>query len=292
MKELGLAVGKLQPLLFEGPWSRSVQPSGRAVCRTISCATSSSPGPRSQANNLLGSHDWSCGEELVEKVVEKRQLITQIDTSFVLDVAFLTTMSEEAGVTMFNKKILACLPTEDNSLRTPKESQELLAELQGGDAYRFANAAGKGNLSIARDMVGNLAMQMSPQIGSDRSNTFFQVVLAQLPYFITLQRESSLPDWPDKMLYGKTVLLWMLKKAQEESTAGQVTLETLAPLNVYSFLLDPSEIAAVEALTKGCVKSVKSSLLDCVSEVAKETCSPAKRQKKVSASEAANALFT
>lgn len=72
----------------------------------------------------------------------------------------------------------------------------------------------------------------------------------------------------------------MLKKAQEESTAGQVTLDTLAPLNVYSFLLGPSEIAAVEALAKGRVESVRSSLLDCVGEVAKETCPPAKRQKR------------
>lgn len=122
-------------------------------------------------------------------------MFTQIDTTFMLDVAFLTTMSEEVGVTMFNKKISACLPTEDNSL-SPQESHELLAELQGGDAYRFTSATG---LAIARDMVGHLAMQMSPQIGSDRSITFFQAVLAQLPYFITLEREPSLPDRPNKM---------------------------------------------------------------------------------------------
>lgn len=167
-----------------------------------------------------------------------------------------------------------------------------LRRVAGGDAHKFTNATGKGHLAIVRDMVGNLAMQMSPQIGADRTNPFFQEVLARLPFFIAQEVDSLLPDRPKRLLQGRPALLWMLGKSQEEAREGDVTLEMLEPLNIYSFLLDPDEIAAVEALTKVCVKSVRSSLLDAPGEPAKETAPPAKRQRKVFASEAASSFFS
>ena len=133
---------------------------------------------RAQANTLLGSQPWSCGEELVERLDEKRQLLCQLDAAFSLDIEMFRALVGDVGKDILAAMILQSMPAAYKQ-KYINEVAVTLQELEAQGVYRFCNASAKGCLKMAKDIVGSLQMKMPPPCRAKRATASMRPWLAR-----------------------------------------------------------------------------------------------------------------
>lgn len=253
---------------------------------------------RSQANTLLGSYAWTCGEELVEKLVEKQQLLVQLDATFMLEIEFMRSMAGETGDKELQGRILECLPSQ-NCMFDVAASSAKLGALQSSERFRYSSSAGKGSFNIVREIVGHIKCKLPPPMTAAQGNEFYQKVKSALGFFVVYDSKGD--SGATTKHYGKEALSKQIMdiagalEIKKEGGEEVLQLESMSNFSIFNFFLNEDE----KLLVAGWLKTAVSSLniapvvptMPAEKSKSAQKAESAKRAKKKTAADAAMSFF-
>jgi hypothetical protein len=220
---------------------------------------------RTTANGMLAVIDHSNGLYVKNALDTKLDVLTQIDSTFVIEAAWFLHMHTAGGQALLEVKLLQPLPNAPG-VHDPKQAYNALQLVKQSQLYTFVAPQHQGAFNVGMEMVKAIASDRLPSTKVTEQHENLQVVLDRMAFYVHL----ALPAGSKSKvasLHGKEALSQKLQTISLETGAGEsVSNERLKEFHTFNWLLTAEERATHNQLvkdafhgTKGGAKSSSSS---------------------------------
>lgn len=151
-------------------------------------------------------------------------------------------------------RILKELPSSQKLASAECVAQRLNA-LSGGDLYRLSSRSSQEKLKLTQTMLAAIVESRRPEVQSAMADEFLSKVVASFQWFLQYRAAGA-----KTFSYGVEAIQHLLKAAESKSLQHKATLDDIAPLRVFHWLLDESQCELVDRLAKQVASSASSTL--------------------------------
>ena len=181
--------------------------------------------------------------DVVQKVVlSKTAALLLMDSDFGVELSVLNKITSDGTGARTHEDILGCLPMQ-RSVISAEASAQLLRNLAAGDLFKLSSRAGQQKLRATQQLVDSIAEGRKPDVSMAKECGFIGQVISTFQWFVTARVEN-------KDVYGTDALLEILAVTTKKHQAKQATLQDVAPLQVFRWLLPPEKAEAADLLAK------------------------------------------
>ena len=242
-----MALGKkggLRMLPFEA-WAMPTPAAGN--CEVPDWLIAGMAEARRMALEMLKDQGIECFNDMVKILVGNSDSLVSLDSSFKLELAWLSTTAPECMVQATRKAVLGCLPDETKQY-TLKQSIGRLEDLLKSDFIQHMTYETQGMVRGCIDILVKITKGCAPNMGISKTSTFFKQFFELLPFFCTYKLKEGDRT---KELRGEEALgmqIADLKKAM--GNKDKVKLSDIDLLEGFSWLLSPEQKALVSQAKK------------------------------------------
>ena len=197
---------------------------------------------RKKANSLILSEtDKADGETALKVLKMKEKILSTLDRSFNIELAFIQSMTGDAGELFLVQKVILCLPADGN----PKTTQQSLTEMSAVFAsglYAFPGKSARAAANHVREMVTDLHLGRRPASPDKDACASVKKAFESLEWFAKLVLDDG------SIIYGKTAVQQLFDEAAKKVASGEYGMEDLK-FGVYHWLLNTQQQADLKVWT-------------------------------------------
>ena len=248
VKGIAVDLQVLQPLFCENELVAKPRPAWAGI--TVEAALLKEWAiARSTANSLLGNAEQT-GEAVQEALQRKQTLLTGMDASFALEVAFFGSMLGDAGTARLQQEILRCFPTEGHMVTLTTCAQNL-TQLAQSPLMRFVTKNAQGIFKAVREAVASLELGRRPTFDSESTNAAFMTsVVGRLGFFVEEEAAGVAAGSGGARVYGAAALKIKYEKLAKAIMAGvEYGLADIEPFQMFGWLVEDAMKKEVDRWT-------------------------------------------
>jgi hypothetical protein len=236
--------GGLPMLDFEA-WVMPDPPSGN--CEVPDWLMPGMAEARSLAAEMLQDSGIECFADMAKILVGNSDSLVSLDSSFKLELAWLSTTAPECMVQATRRHILGCLASESQQ-STLKQSIQRLSDFLKSRFVQHMTYETQGLVRGCIDILSKITKGTPPNMGIAKTSAFFNQFFELLPFFCTYSLKEGDRT---KELKGKDALdrqVADLKAAMDKKE--KVKLSDIDVVEGFSWLLDEGQKTLVSAAKK------------------------------------------
>ena len=265
IKSLAVALGELDPLWCENELVPTT--TTKPTCKIDAALLRTSKLARRAAMDLLT--ECQTGGAIKNTLVSNHQMLRSMDKDWAIEHHFFMGMVGDVGEAMLRSKILESLPKSDNDISVA-DSYARISSLESTKLYSFVAVGAQVACAKVKDLVGLIQNKRQPKFPIPCSD-FLTTVKERLGYFCVFTVGGSSSSNATPTSRGREAIHKYLELAEEKVSASEdITLHDVNTLNIFSWLLETSEIVRLKAITDTIMKHV---MVEAASEM------PKKKQK-------------
>ena len=207
---------------------------------------------RALATDILQPAYVACVSDLDKLLGGSRELLTNVDSSFLLELTYASTAVEDLLPAAIHKDVFSALPARNAAL-SMATSLERLQQLQASQKVLVSSRSCQDEVAAAVEAVGSVFKSEQPKIQAGQT-AYMSRLLAHLQFFIRHSNASvggavGSAEQPQQELVGKAALKAKLVelKALISADAKALTLARLDIFQTYRYLLEENDKKDVDS---------------------------------------------
>lgn len=300
LKARGVECGLLKRFWVESDLLEAAKNAGGNKKTVVKSLVSAMAVPRQRASALFEEQGEVDSSQVAQLLGQKESWMLSMDMSFLVEIAFLTSMLGTGGESILQRRIMKA--TSDTSASThsftPQGAQQKLAALSDSKLAKFCSKSAQGQLQACRELLACLVQGRAPGVERAIASGGFLMPFIGLMGNFCRHQPKRVGDKPmPVMIFGREACHAKYDLVNSAASLKKMTLKEIEPLHIYQWLLTPPQRADVEKWTTELLGSARGQKHAAPPQAAESAASGwatnrAKRTKTAASNEDVNSLFS
>ena len=245
------AVGSegLPALSWEGFFGAKLQDENRDT-KVADGLLASHRNARVMLNQSVRHDEMKSGAELIEALTSKHIVMTDVDDTIKVEMAFAKVMAGEAGATHIGDLVVEILEGKSgNNKATLQNRVEELAELAKNKCLLLFCTAAQNSLAVVIELLRKMVSGIAPPKTSLQCSPFMQRVAKALSHYITAKAQNGME------VHGEAAARIILKELKAKSEKEALMFTDFDEVWQFKYVLNEEETKTLS--DQDCVEELK-----------------------------------
>lgn len=190
---------------------------------------------RALAKTMITDACVSTADVLAKLFHQKTAALLLMDPYFKVELGLVNLITGEGSEGRLSKSILKCMPSAGN-IFGPEAAAQKLHSLAAGELFKMSSRSCQEQLKLAQELVAAIVQARVPDVEEALNCKFLKDVVTSFQWFVSFSPSSSSSGQEDTV-YGTDAMKLMLADCKQKHKEQQATLQDVAPLKVFLWLL-------------------------------------------------------